>query len=234
MFSPGVRWLGVELRARLTETKVNTRMTATPSIWREGSAAANAVRIRIEAFVRDAASAGEDLPHHLSAAWLATPLGSMLAIADGMGVRLLEFADRPELITELENLRRSLRSTIQFASNRWLVQLSDEMREYFAGTRAVFRTAVVTRGTDFESSVWKELLQIPYGETRSYRHIATAIGKPSAVRAVGRANGKNCFAILVPCHRLIGSNGQLTGYAGGLDRKRWLIDHELEHKCLSS
>lgn len=102
----------------------------------------------------------------------------------------------------------------------------DDLTAYFDGKARAFSTPLKMLGTDFQRAVWGELLKIPFGETRSYAQIATAIGKPNAVRAVGAANGKNPLGIIVPCHRVIGKNGSLTGYAGGLDMKLWLLRHE--------
>ncbi len=101
-----------------------------------------------------------------------------------------------------------------------------QLEEYFAGRRRQFNLPLDLRGTDFQKRCWQELLKIPYGETRSYREIARAIGKPSAVRAAGLANGQNPIAIVVPCHRVIGSDGSLTGYGGGLGIKRKLLELE--------
>jgi methylated-DNA-[protein]-cysteine S-methyltransferase len=102
----------------------------------------------------------------------------------------------------------------------------EQLAGYFAGERVDFEVALRLEGTDFQRRVWQALLDIPYGETRSYGQLAAAIGRPSASRAVGMANGRNPISIIVPCHRVIGSNGSLTGYGGGLDRKRTLLDHE--------
>jgi methylated-DNA-[protein]-cysteine S-methyltransferase len=101
-----------------------------------------------------------------------------------------------------------------------------QLTEYFAGDRDAFELPLALDGTDFQRAVWKALTKIPFGETRSYRDIAKAIGRPSAVRAVGAANGANPIAVIVPCHRVIGANGALTGYGGGLPRKKWLLKHE--------
>ena len=108
-------------------------------------------------------------------------------------------------------------------------QLEAELREYFEGTRQVFEVALDTPTTPFRQNVWEELLTIPYGQTRSYSEQARRIGKPRAVRAVGSANGHNRIAIVIPCHRVIGSDGSLTGYGGGLARKKWLLDFERRH-----
>jgi methylated-DNA-[protein]-cysteine S-methyltransferase len=101
-----------------------------------------------------------------------------------------------------------------------------EVVEYFAGARTVFETPLAPEGTPFQRRVWSALLEIPYGQVRSYGHIAQRIGKPSAVRAVGGANGCNPLPIFVPCHRVVGQDGSLTGFSSGVDLKRWLLDHE--------
>lgn len=104
----------------------------------------------------------------------------------------------------------------------------DQLIEYFQGKRKNFTVAVYQEGTDFQQIVWNELLGIPFGKTISYMTLSKRIGDPKAIRAVGTTNGKNKIAIIVPCHRVIGSSGELTGYAGGLWRKKWLIDHEMK------
>lgn len=101
-----------------------------------------------------------------------------------------------------------------------------QLREYFAGRRRSFDVALDLRGTEFQVAVWGELLRIPYGETITYAELARRIGRPSAIRAVGAANGANPIAVIVPCHRVVGSNGSLTGYGGGIERKQWLLAHE--------
>jgi methylated-DNA-[protein]-cysteine S-methyltransferase len=110
-----------------------------------------------------------------------------------------------------------------------LVQARAQLDEYFAGTRRAFDLPIAPRGTGFQERVWHALGAIPYGETMSYGALAASIGRPSASRAVGAANGKNPLSIIVPCHRVIAANGELTGYAGGMMAKRWLIDHERRH-----
>ncbi len=104
-----------------------------------------------------------------------------------------------------------------------------QLREYFAGERKVFDLQLRALGTDFQHRAWRALVAIPYGETRTYGQQAAALGSPNASRAVGRANSLNPLPIVVPCHRVIGSKGQLTGFAGGLQRKRWLLEHEGVH-----
>ena len=111
-------------------------------------------------------------------------------------------------------------------ANEWMTQAADELRRYFAGILRAFLVPLDLQGTDFQLSVWHQLVKIPFGETRSYLQVAEAIGKPKAVRAVGAANGSNPMAIIVPCHRVIGSNGKLTGYGGGLPLKQRLLELE--------
>lgn len=101
-----------------------------------------------------------------------------------------------------------------------------QLGEYFAGERTTFDVALAPRGTAFQQEVWAALAAIPAGETRTYGEVASALGRPGASRAVGAATGRNPISIIVPCHRLVGSSGALTGYAGGVERKRWLLDHE--------
>jgi methylated-DNA-[protein]-cysteine S-methyltransferase len=101
-----------------------------------------------------------------------------------------------------------------------------ELAEYFTGARRTFTTPLDAAGTEFQRAVWRALLDIPFGETRSYADVARALGRPSAVRAVGAANGRNPLPIIVPCHRVIGTDGSLTGFGGGLPAKRWLLGHE--------
>ncbi|TGE24511.1 bifunctional transcriptional activator/DNA repair protein Ada [Hymenobacter aquaticus] len=157
---------------------------------------------------------------------LETPLGTMLACATEQGICLLEFTDRRMLETELRDLARRLGATIVQSDNPHFAQLRQELAEYFAGRRQAFSVPLHMPGTAFQQAVWQELGRIAYGTTRSYGQQALAVGRPTAVRAVAAANGLNRLAILVPCHRVIGADGQLTGYAGGLWRKKWLLELE--------
>ena len=116
--------------------------------------------------------------------------------------------------------------------DRRLASAVKQLDEYFAGSRTRFELPLAPRGTTFQQAVWAQLLRIPFGETWSYGQLAVAVGKPSASRAVGAANGRNPLSIVVPCHRVIGADGSLTGYAGGLPRKRWLLEHEAKHTSL--
>ncbi|HVP87233.1 MAG TPA: trifunctional transcriptional activator/DNA repair protein Ada/methylated-DNA--[protein]-cysteine S-methyltransferase [Casimicrobiaceae bacterium] len=162
----------------------------------------------------------------LYARWLETPLGPMLALADEQGLALLEFVDRRGLERELQTLQRKLKRAILPGENRHLAQIERELEAYFAGRALRFETPIVLSGSPFQRAVWNALIAIPPGTTRSYAEIAAAIGEAKAVRAVGRANGDNKLCLIVPCHRVIGADGTLTGYGGGLWRKQWLLDHE--------
>ena len=155
-----------------------------------------------------------------------TALGPMFVGSVDRGVCLLEFVDRRMLETQLDRVRRILNAELYPGEHRLNRAMETELAEYFAGTRRAFDVPLVTAGTPFQESVWAELRSIPYGETRSYAEQAKRIGRPTAVRAVARANGDNRIAIVIPCHRVIGSDGKLTGYGGGLWRKQRLLDLE--------
>jgi AraC family transcriptional regulator of adaptative response/methylated-DNA-[protein]-cysteine methyltransferase len=150
----------------------------------------------------------------------------MIAGATDAGVCLLEFTDRRMLEEQLKILRRRFKAPLVPAEHAHLATLRRELEEYFAGTRRTFAVPVDAPGTPFEESVWDALRHIPYGETRSYEDIARTVANPAAVRAVGRANGMNRVAIVIPCHRVLNKSGELGGYGGGLWRKRRLLDIE--------
>jgi len=155
-----------------------------------------------------------------------TPLGPMLAGATQDGVCLLEFMDRRMLRTQLVRLVDRWNCAFAPGTAAASAQLKEELAAYFSGGLQAFSVPLITEGTAFQEQVWEELRGIPYGQTWSYRRLARRLGKPNAARAVGRANGDNRIAIIIPCHRLIGSHGSLTGYGGGLWRKRWLLRNE--------
>ena len=170
---------------------------------------------------------GEPAPEaDLKADWLESPVGPLLAIADATHLRLLEFFERDILPTELNKLRQASGSAIALGRPLPIRQLAEELDGYFAGRSARFDTPCAPVGTAFERRAWDALLAIPAGEARSYGEQAKALGQPTATRAVARANGANPIAIVIPCHRIIGADGSLTGYGGGRWRKRWLLDHE--------
>ncbi|WP_407495421.1 bifunctional transcriptional activator/DNA repair enzyme AdaA [Pseudooceanicola sp. MF1-13] len=155
--------------------------------------------------------------------WIATDLGPMIAVADDRSLHLLEFADRPALPRELARLRQFSKGRIGLGRPAPIDQAAEEMAQYLSGQLTRFETPLALHGTEFTKSVWDALRRIPSGETRSYSDIARQIGRPSATRAVARANGANQIAIMIPCHRVIGADGSLTGYGGGLWRKERLI-----------
>ncbi len=155
-----------------------------------------------------------------------TPLGPMFVCATEQGVCLLEFSDRAILEKEFSDLQRLLNGHIMVGENEHTQQAQSEITEYFIGKRHHFDVSLHTPGTPFQQSVWHKLHTVNYGETATYMEQAEKIGNKKAVRAVAAANGANRIAIIVPCHRIVASNGKLTGYGGGLERKRWLLTHE--------
>jgi AraC family transcriptional regulator, regulatory protein of adaptative response / methylated-DNA-[protein]-cysteine methyltransferase len=155
-----------------------------------------------------------------------TPLGPMTAIANDRGLLLCEFGDRRALPGQLERVRKLFGAEPTPGRHQFLDQTREELGEYFDGKRRVFTIPLVIAGTPFQEQVWHELLKVPFGQTTVYSQLGERIGRSGAARAVGRANGDNRIAIIVPCHRVLGADGSLTGYGGGEDRKQWLLDHE--------
>ncbi len=141
-----------------------------------------------------------------------SPIGTVEIAATEVGVRYLKFVDYPTY--EID------------PGNDNLIQCIEQLDEYFAGERPAFNLFLDIQGTEFQMRVWRELQSIPLGTTRTYLEVAKLIGSPDAVRAVGAACARNAHWLLVPCHRVLSSDGKLTGYAGGLRRKRWLLEHE--------
>jgi len=158
--------------------------------------------------------------------WLSSPLGPLVAGATDEGVCLLEFTDRRMLEAQFESVRKQFRMPVVPGTNNHLERLQDELAAYFAGKLRTFSVPLVYPGTTFQRLVWEQLLLVPYGETRSYQDLASAVGNPAAVRAVGRTNGLNRIAIVIPCHRIVNKNGDLGGYGGGLRRKQFLLNLE--------
>ncbi len=148
----------------------------------------------------------------MKTARIRTPLGIAELKADEKGVVAITLLDTEETITEI------IPETLQEAVN--------QLQEYFKGERKTFDFVMNPQGTEFQKKVWKGLLEIPYSKTLSYLEFSKILGDVKAIRAVASANGRNPIAIAIPCHRVIGSDGSLTGYAGGLHRKKWLLDHE--------
>ncbi|KEQ29250.1 hypothetical protein N180_17695 [Pedobacter antarcticus 4BY] len=157
---------------------------------------------------------------------IATPLGPMLAGATLQGLCLLEFANRIRLEKEIADLRNLLKARIIPGRNQYSEQAETELGEYFQGLRKTFSVSLHTPGNDFAQAVWQSLLQIPYGQTCTYKEQAERMNNPKAIRAIASTNGRNRLAIIIPCHRVIGSNGTMTGYAAGTDKKKWLLMFE--------
>lgn len=166
----------------------------------------------------------------LRADWIKTPLGTMIAVCDQSSLHLLEFADRKALPQELKKLHKACYGAIGIGRYPSHDVLERELDAFFAGRSANFNIPLVLHGSAFTRDVWRELQNIGAGQTRSYSEIARAIEKPLAVRAVARANGANQIAIIIPCHRVIGADGSLTGYGGGLWRKQKLIEIEAQYR----
>jgi AraC family transcriptional regulator, regulatory protein of adaptative response / methylated-DNA-[protein]-cysteine methyltransferase len=161
-----------------------------------------------------------------NAAWIDTPLGAMIAVGDEGALYLLEYVDRRGLDRQIEKLRHRAMAAIVPGRTATIDQIETELGDYFGGRLLRFRTPLARFGSPFQNAVWDALLAIPLGGTRSYADVARAAARPRAVRAAAQANGANPFAIVIPCHRVVASDGTLGGYGGGLSRKRWLLDHE--------
>jgi methylated-DNA-[protein]-cysteine S-methyltransferase len=163
--------------------------------------------------------------------WVSTPIGELLLVTDVEGrLRATHFGDHED---ELRRRLRRRTAATELASPPRATRAAAAVAAYFAGdVRAIDALPVETGGTPFQRAVWAALREIPCGTTVSYGEIARRIGRPKAVRAVGMANNANPVGVVVPCHRVIGAGGDLTGYGGGLDRKRWLLDHEA--RCVSA
>jgi AraC family transcriptional regulator, regulatory protein of adaptative response / methylated-DNA-[protein]-cysteine methyltransferase len=161
----------------------------------------------------------------LKARWLDTALGPMLAIADEEYLYLLEFVSRRGLEREILRLRKR-GFAIMPGDSVPLKLIAAELKLYFSGRLKEFKTPYQVFGSPFQQQVWQELVKIPYGETGSYKEQAVAIGKPNSYRAVANANGANQLALIIPCHRIIASDGSMGGYGGGVAVKEWLLKHE--------
>jgi AraC family transcriptional regulator of adaptative response/methylated-DNA-[protein]-cysteine methyltransferase len=172
------------------------------------------------------AGSNRDRNDVLCADFVATPVGLLLAVANADSLCLLEFFDRAILPRQLAKLQHRAGAVIAAGRCQVIDQFASELDAYFGGTSPDFKTPLDPAGTEFELRAWKALLDVPPGQTRSYGQQAIALDQPTATRAVARANGANPISIVIPCHRIIGSDGSLTGYGGGLGRKRWLLDHE--------
>lgn len=158
-----------------------------------------------------------------------TPTGMMRIGATDAGICLFDFQYRRSIDSIMKRIETGLNAKFEEAEHPYFALLEAQINEYFKGQRMEFDLPLHFVGTPFQKSVWTGLLQIPYGETRSYKQQSIFLGNEKAIRAVAGANGENGIAIIVPCHRVIGENGSLTGYGGGLQRKKWLLDLERKH-----
>ncbi len=160
-------------------------------------------------------------------AWrLSSPLGELLAVADTTGLYLLEFVAKGQVPASVAKLLQQRPGALVYRTTPLLQQLEAALRAYFSGQPTLFAVPLHLEGTAFQQRAWQALLEVPWGATRSYKQQAVALGQPTASRAVAQANRANRLAIVVPCHRIIYSNGHWGGYAGGIDRKKWLLQHE--------
>ncbi len=166
----------------------------------------------------------------LLADWIPSPIGDMIALSSRTHLHLLEFVGRKALPAELARLQIMAKGEIGIGQYAPTSQIRAELAAYFSGASADFTTPLALHGSEFTRAVWAALQNIPAGETRSYGQIAAEIGRPSASRAVARANGANQIALVIPCHRVIGADGSLTGYGGGLWRKQRLLEIEQQYK----
>lgn len=161
-------------------------------------------------------------------AWIESPMGQLIAAATEKGICLLEFSDRRMLDAQFTTLRKLFKSSIVPGENKQIHLLRKELKKYFEGSLKEFTVPIIYPGSAFQQKVWNGLLKIPYGQTVSYEEMAQKIGMPKSQRAVGRANGLNRIAIVIPCHRVVNKSGNLGGYGGGLWRKQKLLQLEQE------
>jgi len=162
--------------------------------------------------------------------WLTTPLGPMFAVCDEPHLYMLEFTTRKNMDRGFEKLRKVHKRAVIPGRTDITDKIEGELKAYFDGTLTHFETPLAPTGTNFQNQVWNALQDIPYGESCAYTDLAIAIGNEKAVRAVASSNANNGLALIIPCHRVIAKGGGLGGYAGGLDKKKWLLDHERSHK----
>ena len=162
--------------------------------------------------------------------WHDTPIGPMLCVADEAHLYMLEFTSRKAMARGFDILRKKERRAITPGRTTITQQIKAELTAYFKGELKTFKTPLAPTGTAFQKQVWAALQEIPYGQSYAYSGLAAQIGNEKAVRAVASANARNLLALIIPCHRIIAKDGGLGGYAGGLDKKSWLLTHESAHK----
>lgn len=191
------------------------------------------IRLRRVNYILENDTSDSKHPNKIFFNRLSTPIGEMVFCYFENKLNLLEFVDRKMLETELQFLKDKLQgffvSTIGLEKSKFSDEVTKQIKEYFSSSRTWFSIKLDPLGTDFQKNVWNALIDIPYGKTISYKEQATYLKNPSAVRAVASANGKNMIAIIIPCHRVIGSDGKMAGYGGGVERKKYLINIEKNH-----
>jgi AraC family transcriptional regulator of adaptative response/methylated-DNA-[protein]-cysteine methyltransferase len=163
---------------------------------------------------------------HLLSLYFDTPLGKMVAVSNRNGLCLLDFVDRKNIDKAFIALENHYQASIMTGFIQYNEDIKDELALYFTGQLKHFTVPIASWGTPFQKRVWSQLMMIRHGTTKSYQEIAQIIGQPGAYRAVANANAANYCSIIIPCHRVIASNGNISGYGGGIDRKKWLLKHE--------
>lgn len=159
-----------------------------------------------------------------------TPSGEMTMIADSHTIHLLQFSDLKNLNQEIESIRFKTDSTLSHDESDVIRLLKDELKLYFEGKLFKFETPINFSGTEFQKSVWEEAISIEYGITKSYEDLSIILKKPRAFRTVANALSNNHILLLIPCHRIINKSGGISGYKGGVERKKWLSEHEKKHR----
>ncbi len=162
--------------------------------------------------------------------WMPTPLGLMLCVADAKHLYMLEFTSRKAIDAGFERLRKNYKRAITPGCTAITEQIKAELSAYFKGSLKTFKTPMALTGTPFQKRVWAALRDIPHGQSCAYSDLAIKVGNEKAVRAAASANARNILALIIPCHRVIAKDGSLGGYAGGVDKKNWLLAHEAAHK----
>ncbi len=213
------------LRINAAFTSIQKGETITNSAFDSGYESLSGFNDSYKSIFGDSASKSDN-QNIINIVRFSSPLGPMFACASQKGICLMDFTDRKILEEEFKDLCKRLNAVILPGQNKHLDHVQKEIGEYFAGTRKEFTVTLDTPSTEFREMVWHGLKNIPYGQTRSYKQQAEHLGNPKAVRAVAAANGQNRVNIIIPCHRVIGADGSLTGYGGGLHRKKWLLDFE--------
>lgn len=187
------------------------------------------IRSNIDEANKSIALRSDNTGNVIHVTYIETGLGTMVAAATDKGICMLEFPDYKHLLLEFKQLVSYFKTTLEERDSPHFHTLQKQMDEYFDGKRKAFDIPLDMVGTDFQKTAWEALLTIPYGTTSSYGELANSLGKSTSARAIANANGKNKIAIIIPCHRIIGADGSLTGYAGGLERKEKLLDLEQQH-----